>query len=180
MLASLVLPIIVSGVALFFASFLSWMVLQLHKQDWKRIDRQDEFIAAVRPFNLAVGSYMFPCPVNMAEMKTEEFQAKYKAGPRGIFTVLAPANMGANLGMTFGYFIVVSFGLAYLGDVAFADKKPDFLTVFRFFFTAGLFVFLAGSVQHSIWFRNRIVGHLVESLLYALIVGVIFAAMWPA
>jgi hypothetical protein len=166
-------------VALFFASFLSWMILQLHKQDWKRIDRQDEFMAAVRPFNLPVGSYMFPAPVNMAEMKTEEFQAKYKAGPRGVMTILAPTNMGANLGMTFGYFAVVSFGLAYLGTVAF---KPGaaFLEVFRFFFTAGLFVFLSGIVQHSIWFRNRIAGHVIESLLYAAIVGTVFASMWPS
>jgi hypothetical protein len=178
MLASLVLPIVVSGVALFFASFLSWMVLQLHKQDWKRIDRQDEFMAAVRPFNLAVGSYMVPRPVNMAEMKTEEFQAKYKAGPRGVFTILAPTNMAANLGMTMGYFMVVSFGLAYLGGMAFKPGAP-FLDVFRFFFTAGLFVFLSAIVQHSIWFRNRITGHVIESLLYAAIVGLVFAAMWP-
>ena len=34
MLMRLVLPIIVSAVALFFASFLSWMVLPIHRKDW--------------------------------------------------------------------------------------------------------------------------------------------------
>jgi hypothetical protein len=179
-LASLLVPIVLSAVVLFFASFLSWMILQLHKDDWRRIDREDEFLAAVRPFNLPEGSYMFPRPVTPADMKSEAFQAKYKAGPRGVMTILAPTNMGVNLAMTMAYFLVVSLGLGYLASIAFkAGEKPDFLEVFRFVFTAGLFTFLAAVVQHSIWFRNRIVGHVIESIAYAAIVGVLFAAMWP-
>ena len=45
MLTSLVWPIVISTVVLFFASFLSWMVLQLHKQDWKKLAKEDD----VRP-----------------------------------------------------------------------------------------------------------------------------------
>ena len=55
-----VLPIFLSAVALFFASFLSWMMLQLHKQDWKKIPKEDEFMTAVAAFNLPEGSYLFP------------------------------------------------------------------------------------------------------------------------
>lgn len=40
MLTSLLLPVLLSGVALFFASFLSWMVLQFHKQDWVKLDKE--------------------------------------------------------------------------------------------------------------------------------------------
>ena len=47
MLTQLILPIVLSTVALFFASFLSWMVLQLHKQDWSPLAKEDEFMAAV-------------------------------------------------------------------------------------------------------------------------------------
>ena len=114
MLASLWLPIVLSAVVLFFASFLSWMILQLHKDDWRKVDREDEFLAAVRPFNLPDGSYMFPRCSGPEEMKSEAFQAKYKAGPRGIMTILAPTNMGVNLAMTLTYFLVVSLGLGYL------------------------------------------------------------------
>jgi FtsH-binding integral membrane protein len=178
-LASLLVPIVLSAVVLFFASFLSWMILQLHKDDWRRLDREDEFLAAVRPFNLPEGSYMFPRPVTQADMKTEAFQAKYKAGPRGVMTILPPVNMGVNLAMTMAYFLVVSLILGYLASVAFPTPGASFLNVFRFVFTAGLLGFLASVVQHSIWFRNRIVGHVFESILYAAIVGVIFASMWP-
>jgi hypothetical protein len=177
-LASLLVPIVLSAVVLFFASFLSWMILQLHKDDWRKIEREDEFMAAVKPFNLPEGSYIFPRCSNPEEMKSEAFQAKYKAGPRGIMTILAPTNMGVNLAMTMAYFLVVSFGLGYLAGIAFKPGET-FLNVLRFVFTAGLLAFLASVVQHSIWFRNRIVGHVIESIAYALIVGVIFAAMWP-
>jgi hypothetical protein len=171
---------VLSAVVLFFASFLSWMILQLHKDDWRRIDREEEFLSAVRPFNLPVGSYMFPRPVTPADMKTEAFQAKYAAGPRGVMTILPPTNMGANLAMTMAYFLVVSLTLGYLASVAFPTPgAATFMNVFRFVFTAGLLAFLASVVQHSIWFRNRIVGHVIESVAYAAIVGVIFAAMWP-
>lgn len=179
MLTSLALPIILTAIALFFASFLSWMVLQLHKSDWKRIERQDELMAAIRPFNLPVGSYMFPCPVDHKEMQTEAFRAKYAAGPRGIMTILAPTNMGVNLGLTMAYFLVVSFVIAYLASMS-LQKGADFLFVFRFVFVAGFLAFLSAVVQHAIWFRNRIAGHVIESIIYAAIAGAIFAAMWPA
>ena len=45
---SLILPIVISGVALFFASFLSWMVLQLHKQDWVKLAQEDKFMESAR------------------------------------------------------------------------------------------------------------------------------------
>ena len=48
MLMSLWIPIIAATVALFFASFLSWMVLQLHRQDWVKLAKEDEFLQAVR------------------------------------------------------------------------------------------------------------------------------------
>jgi hypothetical protein len=177
MLASLLLPILLCAIALFLASFLSWMVVQLHKNDWKKLGNEDEVMAAV--VNAPVGSYVFPCSQSMAEMKTPEFQKKYEAGPRGILTILPKTNMGLNLGLTFLYFLTVSFLLAYLATMA---LKPgaEFLTVFRFVSTAGLMTFLAAMVQQAIWFRPRIVGHVIESIAYAAIVGGIFAAMWPA
>jgi hypothetical protein len=38
---------------------------------------------------------------------------------------------------------------------------------------------LSGIVQHSIWFRCRITGHVIESIAFAAILGCIFAALWP-
>jgi hypothetical protein len=176
---ALVWPILVSAVVLFFASFLSWMVLGLHKKDWARLANEDEVMAGVKKGAPTDGqSYMFPFCTH-AEMQSEAFQAKYKAGPRGVLTILPPTNMGVNLGLTFLYFLVVSAGLGYLASIAF---KPgaDFLTVFRLVFTAGFLAFLAAMVQHAIWFRGRIVGHVIESIGYAALTALAFASLWPA
>ena len=178
MTLSLAIPVFLSGVALFFASFLSWMVLQLHKQDWVKLAQEDKFIEAARGCDVSPGSYAFPACSSPEEMKSEEFRQKMKTGPHGIMTVFGPISMGRNLGQTFVYFLVVSFCLAYLTTLAF-PTGGDFMKVFRFVSTAGFLTFFAAIVPHAIWFKCRIVGHLIESIAFAAIIGVIFAAMWP-
>jgi hypothetical protein len=178
MLAQLWLPILLSAVALFFASFLSWMIVQLHKHDWVKLPQEDSFLGAVRPLNLAPGSYMFPGCNSQAEMQNPEYKQKVEQGPIGIMTVFGKVNMGRNLGLTFLYFLAVSFCIAYLGTIG-IDSGAEFMDVFRFMATAGLLTFLPAIIQHSIWFHCRVAGHVVESIAYALIVGAIFGAMWP-
>ena len=86
MLTSLLIPIVVATVAIFFTSFLSWMILQLHKKDWVKLAKEDEFMDAVRKCDIPIGSYMFPASGSPEEMKSEAFQAKMKAGPCGVLS----------------------------------------------------------------------------------------------
>jgi hypothetical protein len=178
MLPTLWLPILLSGIALFFASFVSWMLSGLHKRDWIKMSSEEEFLKTARAIGLAPGNYMFPAAETPEEMKSAAHQEKWKQGPRGILTVFGEVNMGANLALTIAYFLVTSFLIAYLATIV---LKPgaDALTVFRFFSTAGLLTYLSAIVQHAIWFRCRIVGHVIESIAYAAILGGIFAALWP-
>jgi hypothetical protein len=180
MLTSLILPIVISTVVLFFASFLSWMVLGLHAKDWVKMDREDDFQQAVRNCGLGRGNYMFPGCKSSADMKSEEYAKKWDAGPCGVITVYGKVNMGRNLGLTVLYFLAVNIFLAYLASLAFEGRSIDFMMIFRFVSTAGFAIFLAAIVQHAIWFHARIVGHVIESIAYAAIAGAIFAAMWPA
>lgn len=179
MLTSLLVPIVLSAIALFFASFLSWMVLQLHRDDWKKLDKEDEFLKAMQNLDVPLGNYMFPGWNSPDEMKSEEYQQKWNAGPSGIMTVFPKVNMGKKLVLTFVYFLIISFALAYLSTLAIAPGA-EFMAVFQFMAIAGFLTFLSANVQHSIWFHNRILGHVIESILYALIVGFIFGLMWPA
>lgn len=178
MLLALWLPIVLSAIALFFASFLSWVVLPLHKRDWVKLRGEDELLKAARAIGLAQGNYMFPAADSPEEMKSPEHQEKWKQGPRGVMTVFGEVNMGANMALTVVYFLVTSFLIAYLATIV-LPRSADFLTVFRFFTTAGMLTYLSGIVQHSIWFRCRITGHVIESIAYAAILGCIFAALWP-
>lgn len=176
---SLWLPILVSTAALFFASFLSWMVLRLHEKDWRKLPAEDVVIDAIRHANVPEGNYMFPGTETMKEMNDPDYVAKYNAGPRGILTVLPAANMGKNLALTMLYFLVCNATFAYLADFALGAGQSGFVTVLRFVATIALLTFSASIIQHAIWFRNRIAGHIIESIAYALIAGCIFAALWP-
>ena len=178
MLLSLWLPIVLSAVALFFASFLSWTVLPFHKRDWVKLANEDEILKTARAINLAPGNYMFPGCATKDEMNSPEHRQKWEQGPRGVMTVFSGMNMGQNLALTFTYFLVISFCIAYLSTLA-LPRGASFMQVFRFVSTAGLLIFLSAIVQHAIWFRCRIVGHVIESIAYAAIVGTIFGALWP-
>ena len=67
----------------------------------------------------------------------------WQAGPAGVMTVFPQIHMCRNLGLTFVYFLGVSFTIAYLATIGLAPGA-DFMTVFRFVWTAGLLAFLAG------------------------------------
>lgn len=178
MLLSLWIPIVAASVALFFASFLSWMVVQLHRRDWVKLAKEDQFMQAVRECEIPIGSYMFPGCDSAEEMKSEAYAKKWEAGPCGILTVYPRISMGKNLSLTFLYFLVINFCLAYLATLG-VQPGADFMAVFRFVSTAGFMTYFAAIVQHAIWFHSRIVGHVLESIAYAAISGAIFAAMWP-
>ena len=179
MLAQLWLPIVLGGVALFFASFLSWMVLQLHKRDWNKVEQEDLLMDAIRRCGLTDGtSYMFPQGCDHKEMSSPEFQKKFLAGPRGCLTVCRPFSMGRNLPITFVLFMIVTTVLAYLGTLGLPPGAAQG-TVFQFFAIATFLVFVNGIVMHSVWFQVRIVGHLIEAAIFAVILGGIFAQFWP-
>ncbi len=173
------LPILISTIALFFASFLSWMVFQLHAKDWVKMNGEEAFMTAVRGMNIPEGNYMFPGVDSLKEANTPEHQKKYSDGPRGILQILPMVNMGKNLGLTFTYFLFCNATFAYLGSFA-LESGAEFIDVFRFVATIALLTFAASIVQHAIWFKVRITGHLIESIAYSLIAGGIFAAFWPS
>ncbi|MBX3442848.1 MAG: hypothetical protein KF774_10600 [Planctomyces sp.] len=179
MLASLWLPMALSAVAVFVLSFLSWMVVGLHAHDWRKLANEDGLLSALSSLGITPGNYMFPGADSPAEMNSEAYRQKWDVGPRGVMTVYGSVHMGRNLGLTFLYFLAVSFCLAYLATLA-LPAGAGFLPVFRFVSTAAFLIYAGAIVQHAIWFHCRVVGHVLESLAYAATTGAIFGLLWPS
>lgn len=175
----LLVPILLCTIVLFVASFLSWVVLPLHRKDWIKLPDEERVLLALRETQTPPGSYMLPGVQDPRDMQTEEFRAKQQAGPIGVITLFPGIQMGRNLGLTLLYFFGVCVCLAYLARMA-LPPGTEFLQVFRFVSTASLMTFLAAILQHAIWFRCRVTGHVIESLAYAAITGAIFGVFWPA
>ena len=178
-LASLWLPIIVSGIVLFFASWIAWMLSPHHKADWKHLPDEDAFCKMVREGGIPPGQYMFPhCPTP-EEYKSEAFHARLKAGPNGLLYVWKPGGgMGFNMLLTFLLFTAISFVIAYLAGMVIEPGAGGWF-VFRFVGTAGILVYAASGLLNAIWFRRKIVGDIIDGIVYGLLTGAVFAFLWP-
>ncbi len=176
---SLWLPILLTTAALFFSGFVCWMIIPLHKADWQKLPNESEFLDKMAEMKLPSGNFMVPHAPDAEATKSAEYKKALENNTFGAIQVWnGPPNMGANLGCQVGYLLVVNFCLAYLATLA-LPIDAGFTPVFRFISTAAFLTFTAAIVPHAIWFKNRIVGHVIEGVIQASIAGAIFAWLWP-
>ena len=179
-LLSLWLPIILSGVALFFASWAAWMLLPHHKGEWKGLPNEEGIMAALRQFNIPPGQYNFPHSASHEEMNTDEFKRRKEAGPSGFLTVWQTwPNMGMNMLCTLLFFTVANGVIGYLAGMVIAPGADRWF-VFRFVATAGILTYGTANILNGIWFNRKMVADIIDGVVYGLITGLIFAALWPA
>jgi hypothetical protein len=182
-LTSLWLPILLSAVIIFFASFIMHMMLTYHRSDYRKLPDEDRVTDALRSANVKPGpNYFFPF-CSFEEMKSPATVEKMKRGPVGFLTVLpsGPPSMGKNLVQWFLYCVVISIFAAYLSGRTLAPGT-EFLQVFRVVGTAALLGYGAAHIQESIWGgRSWVVTlkHLFDSLIFAGLTAATFAWLWP-
>jgi hypothetical protein len=175
---SLWLPIVVSGVALFFASWAAWMLLPHHKPEWKGLPDEHAVTTALR--NIPPGQYMFPFAATPEAHKSPEFKQRLEAGPRGTLTLWEnPPSMARNMLCTLLFFVIANFVIAYLTGIA-LDPGESFMKVFRFVGTAGILTYGTANILNGIWFGRKMVADIADGIAYGLITGLIFAALWPS
>lgn len=181
-LASLWLPILLSAVFVFVASSLVHMVLQLHKNDYRKLPAEDELLDALRRTNTPPGQYMFPGAASMKEMGTPEMCAKFARGPIGTLIVRPGGSMqmGKALGSWFLFCLVVGALVAYVTGLG---RAPGESGVFRFASAVAALAYAFSSVPDSIWKGVRwsqTALFVIDGLVYALVTGATFAWLWPA
>ncbi len=178
------LPIVLSGAAVWFWSFLSWAALDLHKGDHNALPDDAAFAAAIRPLNIPSGSYGFPDWEN-GHKNSPEFQAKWKAGPAGMLNIFPNhMKMGGKMLASFTVNLAVSFLIAYLTWEALSGAKGvPFTKVMQIAGTAGVLGYCFAFLPGGIWFNAKpraMALTFVDGLISGLGTGAIFAAMWPS
>ena len=184
-LTSLVVPIFLSAVIVFVASFVLHMVLPFHKSDIRRLPKEHEstLLEAVRRMSLSSGDYGAPHPGSPAGMKDPDFVSRMTKGPIVLMTVTpgqAPS-MAPNLAQWFVLVVIVNFFAAYVASRAVAPAS-DYLTVFRFVGTTTFMGYSLGVIQESIWYKRRwgrTMMTVVDGLVYALLAAGVFGWLWP-
>jgi len=182
-LISLGLPILVAAVIVFVASFVLHMLLPLHRNDLRKLPREDEVLEALRRFSIPPGDYVAPHAGSPAAMKDPAFVEKMKKGPLVMMTIAAgraPALAG-NLAQWFVYSLVVSLFAGYIASRALGPGAA-YPEVFRFVGTAAFLGYSLALAQHSIWYRRNWVTTLksmFDGLVYALLSAGTFGWLWP-
>lgn len=183
-LLALWLPIVLSAVAVFFASSIIHMVLMFwHQTDYPKIPNEDAVMDALRPLATPPGDYMVPRCQNMKEMGTPEFQVKLKKGPVMILTIMPNGMMDMKraLGLWFLYCLVISIITGYAAGIV-LPAKADPHMVFRLASVVAFMGYTAALWQMTIWYRRAVITTFkatVDGLIYGLLTAALFAWLWP-
>ena len=180
-IAELLLPILVSGVAVFIVSAILWMALPHHKADIKFLENEDEFVNSIKGMNIKPGYYMFPgCEAK--DMKSDEFKGRWKAGPWGSITIQPKApNFGANLLKCFIMYLIISAMAGYLAGIG-TMPGAEYMDVFRAVGTAAILGYCMGGIANDFFLGKPtrfIITSFIDGVIYALVTAGVFASMWP-
>lgn len=182
-LTSLWLPILVSAVIVFLASWILHMLLPLHRSDYKKLPNEEAVLEAMRKAGVVPGNYAFPHCAGPKEMNSPETVEKFKKGPCGMLNVIpsGPPAMGKYLALWFLFCVVISVFAAYLAGRTLTDGA-EYLAVFRVVGTVAFIGYGASQLSDSIW-KGQAWGttfkHIFDGLIYALLTAGVFGWLWP-
>ena len=182
-LASLWLPILVSAVIVFLASWIVHMLLPIHRSDFAKLPQEDAVLDTLRSLNVPTGQYLAPYANSTAQMKQPEYLEKRKRGP-ALFLSLATGpdpGMGKPLLQWFVYLLVISLFAAYLAGSAIAAGAP-YMLVFKFVSVAAFMAYALGHAHQSIWYRQAwrtTAAYCIDGLIYSLLTAGVFGWLWP-
>ncbi len=179
-------PILVSAAFVFIASNILWMVLPIHKKDYKKLgEREDGVMSAVR--GLPGGLYMFPWCAGGGAGKDEAAapgaKEKMEKGPWGLITVQpSRCSMGVSIGAWFINILLVSAVVGYICGHTLSTGSP-YLAVFRVAGTLAFLGYAGGILPQHAWRGlpwSHFPGCIFDALVYTGLTAGTFAWLWPS
>ncbi len=182
-IASLLVPIVLSAVAVFVASSLIHMVIGWHRGEYRQVPGGESVADAMRAAGIGPGEFIAPYADSPKAMESPEFKERLARGPNFFLTVRDPADlgMGKMLGQWFVYALVIEVFTAYVTGRSLPAGTP-YLAVFRLAGTTTFLAFGMGMWQHYIWWGKSLraaVTNTLDALIYALLTAGIFGWRWP-
>jgi len=181
-LAALWLPILLSAVIVFVASFIMHMVLPYHRNDYSQLPDEDKILPVLRAAALKRGLYIFPFCTHK-DMKSPAMIEKQKQGPVGFLTIFpsGPPAMPKFLTQWFVYCLLIGFFVAYLAAHTVAHGT-HYLAVFRVVGTAAFLAYGLGHLSNGIWKGQTwsvTIKEVIDGLIYGLLTAGTFGWLWP-
>ena len=182
-LAALWLPILLSAIAVFFLSFLMWMVLPHHRSDWSKLPDEDAAITALADLGVKRGQYTFPHMSSPDKMKDPAWVKQMETGPSGMMIIMptGPMHMGKSMAVSFFHNLVIAVFVAYLAGHALGEGA-DYLAVFRIAGVAAILGFCGTLPVNAIWFHwswSSVAKQIFDGVVYGLVTAGFFSWLWP-
>jgi hypothetical protein len=180
---SLLLPVLLSAVAVFLVSSVLHMALPWHHKDWKGLPAEGDVQDALRKAGVQPGDYMLPYPAGGSGMKDPTFLERMKAGPNATLVVRGGGmpNMGAYLGKWFAHLVVVS-ALCALNAAHAVGPSGETHRILHFIALPAFLAYGIALWQDQIWYGKSTattIRNTIDALLYALVTGFVFVWLWP-
>lgn len=183
-IGSLWMPILVSAVIVFLASWVLHAVLKYHHNDHVAAPDEDALMDALRPLNIPPGQYVAPKPASAKDVSSPAYRDKAAKGPAVMMTVLKPDalfKMGPGLAQWFLYSVIVAIICAYAAGRT-LGAGAEYLAVFRIVGVVAFACYSVGEVPRSIWFGQKwstTFKTMFDGLVYALVTAGAFGWLWP-
>ncbi|REK04399.1 MAG: hypothetical protein DWQ36_18400 [Acidobacteria bacterium] len=180
----LAMPVLVSTLLVFFASFVLHAVLNWHWRDQDPLPDEEAVTGPIRTAGVPPGNYRFPFAPSEKEMRSPEMQKKFEAGPVGFLTLYPSGvpKMGKSLTQWFFYIVVVGVFVAYLASRSVAPGAA-YLDVFQIVGTVAFLAYAGSEPIASIFYARKwsaTLKNVVDGLIYGLLTAGSFAWLWPA
>jgi hypothetical protein len=182
-LISLWLPIVLSAVAVFLASWIVHMLLRYHRSDYKPLPDEEGVVGAMRAAKLTRGVYGFPHCDDPKDHSSPEMKEKFEKGPFVVLTVMPPGvpRMWKYLVGWLLYCLVLTFCVAYVASRTLV-AGTDYLAVFRVVGAVAFLGYFGAEPIASIWKGQPWLTTLkngLDGLIYALLTAGFFGWLWP-
>jgi hypothetical protein len=182
-LSDLWLPVALSAVLVFFASFVLHMLLPWHRNEYPGVPDEARARAAIGPLAIPPGDYMIPRCADPKEARSPEFQERMKQGPVVILTVMPNGQwgMGRQLGQWLVFCLVVNLFAAYIAARTLPAKAP-YMAVFQIVAISAFMAYSLALWPMSIWWRRAwatTIKATVDGAIYAMIAAGTFGWLWP-
>lgn len=183
-LAELWLPILLAAVFVFIASSVFHMALPIHKNDYGAMPGEAAVLEFMRSQGVKTGTYSFPYCSSPAEMGKPEMIEKFKQGPAGTMTIVAPGppTIGKSLLQWFLYCILIGIFVGYTAHLV-LPAGTDYLKVFQITGAVAVVAYAFNDFTASIWkgqpWRTTC-KFMFEGMVYGLLTAGTFAWLWPS
>lgn len=176
------MPILCSAVAVFIASWATWMLLPHHRTDYKRLEGEDGVMAAIRGAISGPGQYAFPY-VDPKDMKNKETIAKFEEGASGSVLVFAgnPMNMGKSLLLHFLHMLVIALLVCYFCYRTFGFGA-QYLEILRVGGFIAVLAYIGPLASQAIWHGRPwgvVFKEMADGVFYALLMASVLGLLWP-